>query len=436
MTAIIRKTGPVQEPPPLLENYAAARQSFSWEAVAKELGVPLGGPLNLGDLAVRRGGSLVWHGAAGRGERYDTADLLERSGRFAGLLKSLEVAPGERALFMTRTVPELLIALLGSLRAGVVPVVMGRVRNVDAVRNLLERTTARVALIEADTRAALAPLRPQLPELRNVIVLSRDGKAEPPEAGEVAWHEGMERSSPDFESVALPPDAPAYLHYTDLGMSGAVYAHRAAFSLASSASMALDLRPGEGIITLAVPGDTLFIPYLLLAPLLVGATTHAFEEPARYNRWASFTDRVEVWYSAMRAIDVVLRADPGLGTLLNRCRHIAVTHPYDASFLAMTEHSYGSPLHPTWYPRELGSIQTAAFRAEDIAIGTLGRPLPGIEMKVDSEGGGLAVQVNPATPFTGYWNDPELTARRLRNGWFLTEAQGKIEADGSAWLVS
>ena len=103
MTAIIRKTGPVQEPPPLLTDYAAVCRSFSWENVAKELGVPLWGPFNLGDLAVRRGGRLVWHGAAGRGERYSTEDLLERSGRFANLLRSLEIAPGDRVLFMIRT---------------------------------------------------------------------------------------------------------------------------------------------------------------------------------------------------------------------------------------------------------------------------------------------------------------------------------------------
>ena len=355
---------------------------------------------------------------------------------------------------MIRTVPELFIALLGSLRAGVVPVVMGRVRNFEAVRSLLARTSARAVLIEPESRAGLAPLQSQLPELRHVIVLTRDGGKGPAGPGEVLLDEAKERSAPDFESLPLPPDAPAYLHYPDVGTSGAVAAHRAAFSLASSASLALDLRAGDGIVTLSVPGDTLFIPYVLLAPLLVGATTHVFEDPARYNRYASFPDPVQVWYSAVRAIDVVLRADPGLGTRLSKCRHIAVTHPYDAAFVALKLAAVclergrtkevldlAAKLHRTFRDLEtdveaLGVIQAAAFRADEFPVGALGRPLPGVELRTDPDGGGLAVQMNPATPFTGYFNDPELTSKRLKNGWFLTETAGKIEADGSAWFVS
>ncbi len=432
LNTIIRKGGPPRDPPPLLADYAAQRASFSWEAVAQGLGVPLAGPLNLGELACTRGGTLVWHGAHGEEERYPAAELAARSGRFANALKSLGIAPGDRVALLFRAIPQLAFAFLGALRAGAVPCIMGRVRNATAIKSLLERTGARVAVIEADARPFVGPLRGSLPELKHLILLQS------PEAGpdELRWEDVVDKAELSFAGVPLAPDAPAYLQYSDLGLNGAVAGHRAAFALASSASLALDLRPGEGLVTLSVPGDTLFVPYLLLAPLLLGATTFLFEDPARFPFFGKFKDPVHVWYSPVRAIDVVIRNDPGLAALLSSCRHIAVSHPYDAPFVAMTQLSWGSPLHPTWFPREMGAIQCAEFRSSDLQLDSVGRPLPGVELALEPGTDLLMLRQGPSSPFTGYWGDTELTGRRIRDGWFVSDQRGRIERDGYAWLVS
>lgn len=426
---LIRKTGAPKDPPPRLADYAASRDSFSWDALAADMGASVDGPLNLADLALRGGGSLVCIGAGGRETPLDSAALESLSGRFANLLRSADVLPGDRVVLMLRPIPELFGAVLGALRAGAVAVPMGRVRNADAVRNLLERTGAKAAVLEADTRALVSRLRPALPALRTVVV--RDEKAG---EGERTWDEAVGSQTPGFAGELLPAPTPAFLNYTDLGMTGAVRPHGVALALAASARSALDLGPGDGLVTLAVPGDPLFVPYVLLAPLLAGATSYVFEDPVRYGNYAKFPHRVDVWYSAVRAIDVILRGDPGLGTLLSRCRHLAVSHPYDPGFVSMTELSYGSPLHPTWYPRELGVIQTACLRAEDIAVGSIGRPLPGVELRVEK--GELDVRLGPGSPFGGYWNDPDATAERVREGWFCTGKKAKMDPDGTVWLQS
>ena len=95
---------------------AAACASFSWEALAQSLGVPLDGPINLGELAVRRGGSLLWLGAEGQGERYGPADLDAGSARFGRSLGDLGVGPGDRVAFVTRPIPELVTGVLGTLQ--------------------------------------------------------------------------------------------------------------------------------------------------------------------------------------------------------------------------------------------------------------------------------------------------------------------------------
>ncbi len=433
MSTVIRKTSPPRDPPPLLADYAAARAGFSWDAVAASLGVPLAGPLNLGGLAVSRGGSLAWFGASGEEERFSPGDLAAASARAAGALAALGVRKGDRVAFMTRSVPELFFGILGAFRMGAVAVVLARVRNGEALRSILAQSGAVAALFEPDSKPVLDPLLPALPGLRSVAWLGRGGSPPP---GLPVWERLLEAASAVHEDAPLGPEDPAWIHFTDLTQGAAVCGHRAAFSLAGPSALALDLRAGDGLVSIAVPGDTLFLPYLLLAPLLSGAVTFAFEDPARYTRYGAFRERVDVWYSATRALEVILRADPGLGGLLARCRHIAVTHPYDAEFTFLTQLSYGSPLHPTWFPRELGAIQTAEFRAHDLRLGSVGRALPGGEVELDPESSRLAVRLGPATPFTGFWEDPVQTEQRLKKGWFASEARAKMDPDGYAWIAS
>jgi acetyl-CoA synthetase len=394
--------------------------------------VEAAGPCNLGALAVSRRGTLAWHGASGEEERFPAEELARASARAASALATLGVRKGDRVAFMTRAVPELFFGILGAFRLGAVAVVLARVRNGEAVRSILDRSGASTAILEPDSKPVIDPLRGSLPALRSVIWLRRG--ASPP-AGEPVWEDLLAAAPESFADAAMGPEEPAWLHYTDLSAGAAVAGHRAALALASSSSLALDLRAGDGIITVAVPGDTLFIPYLLLGPLLSGATTLAFEDPARYVRYAHLRGKAQIWYSAARAVDLILRNDPGLGTFLSGCRHIAVTHPYDAGFASMTQLSYGSPLHATWFPRELGAIQTAEFRAHDLRLGSVGRALPGCEVAPDPESGRLAVRLGPGTPFTGFWEDPAQSERRLKKGWFVTDQAATMDADGYAWIA-
>ena len=76
--------------------------------------------------------------------------------------------------------------------------------------------------------------------------------------------------------------------------------------------------------------------------------------------------------------------------------------------------------------------------------GTVGFPLPGIELKItdSTTGETLAqgdigqIEVRGANVFKGYWNMPEKTAEELRgDGFFITGDLGMIDADGYVHIV-
>ena len=64
--------------------------------------------------------------------------------------------------------------------------------------------------------------------------------------------------------------------------------------------------------------------------------------------------------------------------------------------------------------------------------GSVGPPVPGVEMKVSADGELLA---KAPLVFRGYWNDPQSTARTVRDGWLHTGDIGRIDDEGFVWIT-
>lgn len=74
--------------------------------------------------------------------------------------------------------------------------------------------------------------------------------------------------------------------------------------------------------------------------------------------------------------------------------------------------------------------------------GTVGFPLPGVELRIMGEGGEVApgevggIEVRGPNVFLGYWQMPEKTAEELRpDGWFITGDLGRVDPDGYVQIV-
>jgi long-chain acyl-CoA synthetase len=60
-------------------------------------------------------------------------------------------------------------------------------------------------------------------------------------------------------------------------------------------------------------------------------------------------------------------------------------------------------------------------------IGTVGKPLPNIEVRIAEDG---EILVRGPSVFRGYWNKPQETEHAFSHGWFKTGDIGNIDADG------
>ena len=74
------------------------------------------------------------------------------------------------------------------------------------------------------------------------------------------------------------------------------------------------------------------------------------------------------------------------------------------------------------------SSSTTVNEPDDFKFGTVGRPVPGSDLRLADDG---EILVRGDTIFAGYYKDPEATAAAFTDdGWFRTGDVGEIDADG------
>jgi len=91
---------------------------------------------------------------------------------------------------------------------------------------------------------------------------------------------------------------------------------------------------------------------------------------------------------------------------------------------------------------EAGMITSNPLEGDRIA-GTVGMPLPGVELRVaDAHGKPVTpgspgvIEIRGPNVFKGYWRNPEKTAEDIRpDGWFITGDIATIDAEGRVTIV-
>jgi acetyl-CoA synthetase len=448
--------------------YGRLRDGFTWAGARAELdGLPGGRGLNIAHEAVDR------HCLAGRGARtavrcvaedgavtdltYD--DLRRATNRFAHVLGSLGVRPGDRVMSLLGRQAEQYVAALGTLKARAVFSPLFSSFGPEPVRERLALGGARVLVTTASLyRRKVAGIRAALPALEHVLVVGGPG-----DATTIGYDDAMAAAPAEFEIPPTAPDDMALLHFTS-GTTGkpkgAVHVHEAVVAHHATSRFALDLGAEDVFWCTADPGWVTGTSYGIIAPLTHGATLLSFAGELDARAWYGLlaAHKVTVWYTAPTALRMLAR----YGTALPRefdlgaLRHIAsVGEALNPEVVTWGLEAYGLPIHDNWWQTETGAIMIGNYRGMELRPGSMGRPVPGVEatVLVRGEDGRAAVRDGAATPaatgevgelalrpgwpsmFRGYLGEEQRYARCFAGGWYLSGDLAQVDADGYFWFV-
>jgi acetyl-CoA synthetase len=126
----------------------------------------------------------------------------------------------------------------------------------------------------------------------------------------------------------------------------------------------------------------------------------------------------------------------------------SVGEPLNPEAVFWGEDAFGLPIHDNWWQTETGGIMIANYASMDIRPGSMGRPLPGVDVAIvrrrddggvdvmpEGEQGELALKPGWPSMFRGYLNDDERYRKCFAGGWYLTGDVARRDADGYFWFV-
>ncbi|MGH4008328.1 MAG: acetate--CoA ligase [Pseudonocardiaceae bacterium] len=451
-----------------LPDYHLVCREFCWDDARKRLaGLPDGQGLNIAYEAIDRWAvgpsgdrpALRWVDRHDQATEISYAQLAERTNRFANLLGALDVWPGERVFTLLGRVPELYVTVLGALKARCVVSPLFSAFGPEPIRQRLRLGEGSVLVTTPELyRRKIRLIRDALPALRHVLVT---GDAEP---DTVSWEPALAAADAVFSISPTDPQEVALLHFTS-GTTGtpkgALHVHEAVLAHHVTAAYALDLHGEDVFWCTADPGWVTGTSYGIIAPLTHGATMVSDEGEFDARRWYRVLaeQRVTVWYTAPTALRMLMRRGGELAKRydLTALRFVAsVGEPLNPEVVVWGQDALGRPVHDNWWQTETGAIMISNFAAEEIRPGSMGRPMPGVQVGLLQRGedgralvldgrvheltgpnveGELALRPGWPSMFRGYLNDPQRYAKAFAGGWYLSGDIARRDADGYYWFV-
>jgi acetyl-CoA synthetase len=369
------------------------------------------------------------------------AELQKRSAQFANFLKSQGIGKGDRVACLLSRTPELLIALLGTLRAGAVYQPMFTAFGSGAIEYRLGQARSRLIITNPEHWPKLADVK-DLPQ----TMLIADSSAACAGEADFLFTESVAQQPDQFTPIRIGADDPFLQMFTSgtTGKSkGVAVPVKALIPFWNYMELAIGLRDDDNYWNVADPGWAYGLYYAVVGPLLLGCTTH-------FNEHGFTADNT---YAFMQQFKVTnLAAAPTAYRLL--MAHEQERADYNIELRVAS--SAGEPLNPevvTWMDRvfecpvkdHYGQTETGMTSCNFHALdhhertASMGYPMPGHRLVAldddfneiaPGQTGQLAVDTSqsPLFFFQGYgWSDKD----PFHGHYYLTGDIVISDGDGS-----
>ncbi len=440
-------------------------------------------------VALREKEYGIWQQVTWRG-------YLDHVRRFALGLASLGLKRGDRIAIVGDNRPEWIYAELATQSLGGISVGLYQDSLSKEIGYIIDHSGAKFVVVEDQEQVdKILEVIEQTPQVKRVIWCDPKGLRDYREPMLIGFTEvqdlgdAIAAEDPEFFRRGLElgrGDDPAIICYTSgtTGFpKGAVLTHRNLISMAGSLLSLDPMRAGDEYVSflpLAWIGEQMMS---LSAALTAGVTVNFPEEPETVQENIreigprTMFSPPRIWENMVSTVQVKIEDTSPLKRLLYRaflpigqrwadCRfeqrrpgpwlrllyhlgdllvfsaikdHLGLLHlrqAYTGGAALGPDvfrffHALGVNLKQIYGQTEIAGI-SVVHRSEDIKFHTVGKPIPGTQVRIADDGEILSH--SPAV-FAGYFKNPEATAETLQDGWLHSGDAGYIDNDGHLVVI-
>ena len=409
----------------------------------------------------------------GRKEQYTYADVRELATRVAGFLASEGIKSGDRVMLVSSNAPEWGMSYFGVLKAGATCIPCDPESSTAEILNFARAGNAAGVICSQ----AVIDEHPDLQELLNQQGLTRlwtydDVFALPDEQTE------------DERIALLPQRAHAqgvasliFTSGTTGQPKGVMLSHRNLTSMVSMLSSVFDMTTRDGVLSVLPLHHTFEFSTGFLTPLSRGAqitylpelTSDALARAIKNGHVTGMVGVPALWELLHRRIKTRLyeRSDwigkaadnlmwanawlrdktplnfgqilfypihEGLG---GRIRYFISGGSALSEKIQRDFHGLGFTILEGYGLTEASPVLTVTRPDNRMLTGTVGKPLPGVEVRIaepDASGVGEVIARGPNV-MLGYYEDESATRKTLVDRWLYTGDLGRVDDDGNLYLV-
>jgi len=410
----------------------------------------------------------------GRRESYSYRDLRELAERVGAFLVGKAIASGARVILFAKNSPEWAMCYFGILKAGATVVPVAHDSTSAEVANIARACGAMGIILGED----LLDKRPTLG--RELADAGLTTELWPFATVFELLDEAEEARRRQTFAAKHPADAVASLIFTSGttgNPKGVMLTHRNFTFMVAELSRIFELGTSDCMLSVLPLHHTFEFTAGLLVPLshgsrityipdLTGDTiNHALKhgkvtaivgvpalwETLRRRVLQRFSDKSEILESAVKVLadaNFEIRARTGidLGMFLflpvherlgGRIRYMISGGSALPPDVLKTFYGMGFDFFEGYGLTETSPVLSVSTPKGKPIAGSVGRPLTGVEVKIDSpdESGVGEVIARGKNVMAGYWQDEQATSHAIRDGWFHTGDLGRFDEDGNLYIV-
>ncbi len=369
------------------------------------------------------------------------AELAIMANRFGNLLLSRGLSPGTRVILFMDDEPAYPAAIMGAMKAGLVPILVNTLSTPDLLRYYIENSEAGAAVVSEGFEELFTP---SLLDGTACATLITSGSAETP------WldREAVAAASDELEEAPTRRNDMAFWMYssgTTGRPKGVVHRHEdALYTHASYARHVLKLKPGDVCYS---------IPKIFFAYGFGNSVTFPFAAGAAALLARGRPEPERIFNQVRQCRPTVLFALPTVYTALMRHESARDADLSSVRLCISAAEVLSREIADAWKDRfdlaiveGLGSTEVLHIylsnEVDERRYGSAGRAVPGYAIRLrDAEGNLLegagegVMEVAGTSNAREYWNRPDKTAETMRGEWIYTGDRFRLDEDGFYYFL-